>query len=250
VYDFIIVGAGSAGSVLAARLSADVGVSVLLLEAGPSEDADEIHAPAALSRLFQTAYDWNYSTVPQHRAAGRSIYWPRGKVLGGSSSMNAMIYIRGSRQDFQTWRDEHGCTGWGYEDLMPYFRRAEDNSRGASPYHGTGGPLRVSDLRSKSQACRAFIAAAQEQGATANNDFNGASQDGVGWYQVTQRKGRRCSAAAAYLRPAMSRPNLTVHTDALVTRASVCTLRFGRDMAGRRYAAAAEQRRPFRWVTW
>ncbi len=218
MYDYIIVGAGSAGCVLAARLSADSSVKVLLLEAGPADDAEEIKAPAALSRLFQSAYDWNYTTVPQHRAAGRSIYWPRGRVLGGSSSMNAMIYIRGNRRDFQTWRDEHGCTGWGYEDLMPYFRRAEDNSRGASPYHGTGGPLAVSDVRYKSPACEAFIAAAREQGATANEDFNGPRQDGVGWYQVTQRKGRRCSAAAAYLHPAMSRPNLTVHTGALVTK--------------------------------
>ena len=218
MYDYIIVGAGSAGCVLAARLSADSSVKVLLLEAGPADDAEEIKAPAALSRLFQSAYDWNYTTVPQHRAAGRSIYWPRGRVLGGSSSMNAMIYIRGNRRDFQTWRDEHGCTGWGYEDLMPYFRRAEDNSRGASPYHGTGGPLAVSDVRYKSPACEAFIAAAREQGATANEDFNGPRQDGVGWYQVTQRKGRRCSAAAAYLHPHMSRPNLTVHTGALVTK--------------------------------
>ena len=187
MYDYIIVGAGSAGCVLAARLSADPSVSVLLLEAGPTDDADEIHAPAALNRLFQTAYDWNYHTVPQHRAAGRSIYWPRGKVLGGSSSINAMIYIRGNRHDFQAWRDEHGCTGWGYEDLMPYFCRAEDNSRGASPYHGTGGPLAVTDLRYKSAACEAFIAAAKEQGAAANDDFNGPRQDGVGWYQLTQR---------------------------------------------------------------
>jgi choline dehydrogenase len=221
VYDYIIVGAGSAGCVLAARLSADSGASVLLLEAGPADDADEIHAPAALSRLFQSAYDWNYTTVPQHRAAGRSIYWPRGRVLGGSSSMNAMIYIRGNRHDFQAWRDEHGCTGWAYEDLMPYFRRAEDNSRGPSPYHGTGGPLAVTDLRYKSPACEAFIAAAREQGATANEDFNGPRQDGVGWYQVTQRKGRRCSAATAYLHPAMSRPNLTVHTNALVTKVDI-----------------------------
>jgi choline dehydrogenase len=132
--------------------------------------------------------------------------------------MNAMVYIRGNRHDFQTWRDEHGCSGWGYEDLMPYFRRAEDNSRGASAYHGAGGPLAVGDPRYKSAACEAFIAAAREQGATANGDFNGPRQDGVGWYQVTQRKGRRCSAATAYLHPAMSRPNLTVHTDALVTR--------------------------------
>ena len=191
---------------------------MLLLEAGPVDDADEIRIPAALSRLFQTEYDWNYRTVPQRRAAGRSIYWPRGKVLGGSSSINAMIYVRGHRHDFQTWRDEHGCTGWGYEDLMPYFRRAEDNSRGASAYHGTGGPLAVTDPRYKSPACEAFIAAAQEQGAVANDDFNGPRQDGVGWYQLTQRKGQRCSAATAYLHPAMSRPNLTVHTGALVTK--------------------------------
>ncbi len=218
MYDYIIVGAGSAGCVLAARLSADSGVSVLLLEAGPADDADEIRAPAAVNRLFQTAYDWNYLTVPQHRAGGRAVYWPRGKVLGGSSSINAMIYIRGNRHDFQTWRDEHGCAGWGYEDLMPYFRRAEDNSRGVSPYHGTGGPLSVTDPRYKSRACEAFIAAAQEQGAKANDDFNGPRQDGVGWYQLTHRNGQRCSAATAYLHPAMSRPNLTVHTDALVTK--------------------------------
>ncbi|MGH3175585.1 MAG: GMC family oxidoreductase [Streptosporangiaceae bacterium] len=217
MYDYIIVGAGSAGCVLAARLSADSGVSVLLLEAGLADDADEIRAPAAVNRLFQTVYDWNYLTVPQHRAGGRTVYWPRGKVLGGSSSINAMIYIRGNRHDFQTWKDEHGCAGWGYEDLMPYFRRAEDNSRGASPYHGTGGPLAVTDPRYKSQACEAFIAAAQEQGAKANDDFNGPRQDGVGWYQLTQKKGQRCSAATAYLHPAMSRPNLTVLTDALVT---------------------------------
>jgi choline dehydrogenase len=218
VYDYIIVGAGSAGCVLAARLSADSSVRVLLLEAGPPDDADEIRAPAALNRLFQTSYDWNYRTVPQHRAGGRTVYWPRGKTLGGSSSINAMIYIRGNRHDFQTWRDEHGCAGWGYQDLMPYFRRAEDNSRGASAYHGTGGPLSVSDLRYKSPACEAFIRAAQEQGAKANDDFNGPRQDGVGWYQTTIRNGQRCSAATAYLHPAMTRQNLTVQTDALVTK--------------------------------
>ncbi len=218
MYDYIIVGAGSAGCVLAARLSADSSVSVLLLEAGPADGATEIQAPAALSRLFQSSYDWNYTTVPQHRAAGRSIYWPRGKVLGGSSSMNAMIYIRGNRHDFQAWQDEYGGQGWGYPDLMPYFRRAEDNSRGASAYHGAGGPLAVTDPRYKSPACEAFIAAAREQGAAANTDFNGPRQDGVGWYQVTQRNGRRWSAATGYLHPAMSRPNLTVHTSALVTK--------------------------------
>jgi choline dehydrogenase len=218
VFDYIIVGAGSAGCVLAARLSADPSVSVLLLEAGPPDDAAEIAAPAAMNRLFQTAYDWNYQTVPQHRAAGRSIYWPRGKVLGGSSAINAMIYIRGSRHDFESWRDEYGCSGWGFADLMPYFRRSEDNSRGASAYHGTGGPLAVTDPRYKSPACAAFIAAAQEQGAVANDDFNGPRQDGVGWYQLTQRNGRRYSAATAYLHPALSRPNLTVFTEALVSR--------------------------------
>jgi len=218
VYDYIIVGAGSAGCVLAARLSADPSVSVLLLEAGPPDDADEIRAPAAMNRLFQTSYDWNYQTVPQHRAGSRTIYWPRGKTLGGSSSINAMIYIRGHRHDFQSWKAEHGCAGWGYDDLMPYFRRAEDNSRGASAYHGAGGPLTVSDPKYKSPACAAFIQAALEQGAKANDDFNGPRQDGVGWYQLTQRNGQRCSAATAYLHPARTRSNLTVHTDALVTK--------------------------------
>jgi choline dehydrogenase len=217
VYDYIIVGAGSAGCVLAARLSADSSVRVLLLEAGPGDDVLEIHAPAALSRLFQGPYDWNYQTTPQRQAGGRTVYWPRGRVLGGSSSMNAMIYIRGNRHDYRSWVTDHGCAGWDYPDLMPYFRRAEDNSRGASAYHSTGGPLAVTDLRYKSAACEAFIAAAREQGAVANDDFNGPRQDGVGWYQVTQRGGHRCSAADAYLRPAMSRPNLTVHTDALVS---------------------------------
>jgi choline dehydrogenase len=217
-FDYIIVGAGSAGCVLAARLSADPDVKVLLLEAGAKDDALEIHAPAALNRLFQTSYDWNYQTVPQHRAAGRSVYWPRGKTLGGSSSINAMIYIRGSRQDYQTWRDDHGCTGWTYQDLMPYFLRAEDNVRGAGPYHGVNGPLAVMDTPHKSKACHAFIDAAAEEGAVRNPDFNGPSQDGVGWYQVTQRKGRRWSAATGYLHPVTTRPNLTVRTGALVTR--------------------------------
>jgi choline dehydrogenase len=217
VYDYVIVGAGSAGCVLAARLSENPQTRVLLLEAGPPDDADEIHVPAALNRLFQSTYDWNFLTTPQDRAAGRSIYWPRGRTLGGSSSINAMIYIRGSRHDYNTWRDEYGCEGWGYTDVLPYFLRAENNSRGASAYHGASGPLSVQDPRRKSPLTTAFVEAARQSGLPANDDFNGPRQDGAGFYQVTQKGGRRWSAADAYLHPAAGRPNLTVLTDALVT---------------------------------
>jgi choline dehydrogenase len=217
VYDYIIVGAGSAGCVLASRLSENPDARVLLLEAGPPDAADEIHIPAAVNLLFKSAYDWDFQTTPQDRAGGRAVYWPRGKVLGGSSSINAMIYIRGSRVDYDTWRDDYGCEGWGFTDLLPYFLRAEANSRGASAYHGASGPLSVQDLRYKSDLTGAFISAAKNSGQRVNDDFNGPSQDGVGYYQVTQRGGRRWSAADAYLHPAMGRPNLTVQTDALVT---------------------------------
>jgi choline dehydrogenase len=217
VYDYIIVGAGSAGCVLASRLSENPDARVLLLEAGPPDVADEIHMPAAVNLLFKSAYDWDYRTTPQDRAGGRAVYWPRGKVLGGSSSINAMIYIRGSRFDYDTWRDDYGCEGWGFTDLLPYFLRAESNSRGASAYHGASGPLSVQDLRYKSDLTGAFITAAKNCGQRVNDDFNGPSQEGVGYYQVTQRGGRRWSAADAYLHPAMGRPNLTVQTDALVT---------------------------------
>ncbi len=141
VYDYVIVGAGSAGCVLASRLTENPDARVLLLEAGPPDTADEIRIPAAINLLFQTAYDWNYQTIAQDRLGGRSIYWPRGRVLGGSSSINAMIYIRGSRHDYDSWRDDYGCEGWGYTDLLPYFLRAESNTRGASAYHGASGPL-------------------------------------------------------------------------------------------------------------
>ena len=150
MYDYVIVGAGSAGCVLASRLTENPDARVLVLEAGPPDTADEIHIPAAISQLFQSTYDWNYQTDPQQRAGDRSIYWPRGRVLGGSSSINAMIYIRGSRYDYDTWRDEYGCEGWGYTDLLPYFLRAEHNSRGESAFHGASGPLSVQDLRYKS----------------------------------------------------------------------------------------------------
>jgi len=216
VYEYVIVGGGSAGCVVAARLAEDPGTRVLLLEAGPDAGAiEEVHVPAAYNRLFRSRYDWNYVTLQQERADGRPVYWPRGKVLGGSSSMNAMIYIRGNRADYDAWRDEYGCAGWGYRELLPYFRRAEDNGRGESPYHGTGGPLSVQDPRHKSEQARHFIEAATRRGAPANDDFNGVQQDGVGFYQVTQRDGRRCSAADGYL---ATRPrNLTVVTDALAT---------------------------------
>jgi choline dehydrogenase len=217
VYDYVVVGAGSAGCVLAARLTENPATKVLLLEAGPPDDAAEIHIPAALNVLFKSTYDWNYLTVPQERACGRSIYWPRGRTLGGSSSINAMVYIRGNRYDYDTWRDEYGCDGWGYTDLLPYFLRAENNSRGASAYHGGAGPLCVKDPRHKSPLTAAFVDAARAAGVDANDDFNGPRQDGVGFYQVTQRGGRRWSAADAYLHPAAIRPNLTVHADALVT---------------------------------
>jgi choline dehydrogenase len=217
VHDYVIVGAGSAGCVLASRLTENPDVRVLVLEAGPPDTADEIHIPAAVSQLFQGPYDWNYQTVPQQRAGDRSIYWPRGRVLGGSSSINAMIYIRGSRHDYDTWRDEYGCEGWGYTDLLPYFLRSEHNSRGESAWHGASGPLSVQDLRYKSGLTEAFVAAARNCGQPANDDFNGPQQDGVGFYQVTQQGGRRWSAADAYLHPAAARPNLTILTDALAT---------------------------------
>jgi choline dehydrogenase-like flavoprotein len=208
-YDYVIVGAGSAGCVLAARLSEDPDVSVLLIEAGPPDTNENIHVPVAFGSLFRTQVDWDYSTALEPFADGRRVYLPRGKVLGGSSSINAMVYIRGHRVDYDEWRDG-GCPGWGYDDLLPYFKLAEDNERGPSEYHGVGGPLSVSDTRSANPIIGAFVEGAVEAGHPYNDDFNGAEQDGFGRYQVTQRDGRRCSAAVAYLHPVADRPNLEI----------------------------------------
>lgn len=214
--DYLIVGAGSAGCVLANRLTEDPDVSVLLLEAGPTDRSLDVMIPAAFSKLFGSKRDWNYETQKQEHADNRQLYWPRGKMLGGSSSMNAMIYIRGHRADYDAWRDA-GNDGWSYADVLPYFKRAEDSELGASAYHGAGGPLRVSTARDLNPLSQAFIDAAQQVGLAYNDDFNGATQEGVGPYQLTQGSGRRWSAARGYLRPAMSRPNLHVQTQALVT---------------------------------
>lgn len=206
MYDYVIVGAGSAGCVLAARLSEDPDVSVLLLEAGPPDVKENIHVPLGYLQLARTDVDWDYASAPEPNCDGRRLPLPRGKVLGGSSSINAMIYIRGNRADYDGW----GAAGWGWDDLFPYFLKAEDNERGASQWHGAGGPLPVSDQRSGNTITPAFVAAGVEAGLTHNEDFNGAEQDGVGMYQLTQRGGMRASASVAYLHPAIERSNLTV----------------------------------------
>ncbi len=206
MYDYVIVGAGSAGCVLAARLSEDPETSVLLLEAGPPDTNQNIHIPLGYLQLARTEIDWDYASAPEPGCAGRRVSLPRGKVLGGSSSVNAMVYIRGNRRDYDGW----DTPGWRWDDLFPYFLKAEDNERGASEWHAVGGPLPVSDQRSGNKITAAFVEAGVEAGLPRNEDFNGAEQDGVGMYQVTQRGGMRASVAVAYLHPASERPNLTV----------------------------------------
>ena len=211
-FDTVIVGAGSAGCVLANRLSADPSRTVCLIEAGPPDRSPLIHIPAGILGTLPGRYlNWAYHTVPQPGLKGRRGYQPRGRTLGGSSSINAMIYIRGHRSDYDDWA-ALGNPGWSYDEVLPVFRRSEDQQRGADHYHGVGGELTVSDLPNPVQASLAFVESALRYGLRANGDFNGASQEGAGLFQVTQRRGRRCSAAVAFLHPALARPNLTVLT--------------------------------------
>lgn len=216
-FDYIIIGAGSAGAVMANRLSEDPTKRILVLEAGPDERVLYSRAPAAFVRLFGTERVWNYVSEPEPNAAGRRIHVPQGRMPGGGSSINGMIYIRGDQKDFDDW-SEAGCTGWGFDEVLPYFRRAEANERLSDHYHGTDGPLSVVDVPHRHPLNKAFVLASQEAGIHYNDDFNGESQLGTGYFQVTQRNGERESTAAAYLRPAMARGNIVLELNAEVER--------------------------------
>jgi choline dehydrogenase len=212
--DFVVVGAGSAGCVMAARLSEDPNARVVLLEAGGEDKNMWIHIPLGFGKTFaDKRVNWCYETEPDPGAGGRSIFWPRGKVLGGSSSINGMVYIRGQHEDFDLWR-QLGNTGWSSSDVLPYFKRAEHQTRGPDDWHATGGPLAVSDVQDGHPICEAFIRACNEAGYPRNDDFNGKEQDGVGYHQTTTRNGKRCSTAVGYLHPVRNRPNLQVVTGA------------------------------------
>ena len=215
--DYVVVGAGSAGCALAARLSED-GSDVVLLEAGGRDSNPWIHVPVGYFKtMHNPSVDWCFRTAPDEGLNGRSLQWPRGKVLGGSSSINGLLYVRGQPQDYDRWR-QMGCTGWGWDDVLPLFKRAEDRAGGADDYHGEGGPLAVSDPNLSRPICDAWIEAAEAAGHPHNPDYNGASQEGVGHFQLTVRDGRRCSAAVAYLKPARNRWNLHVITRAATQR--------------------------------
>jgi len=217
VHDYVIVGAGSAGCVVANRLGEDPDLSVAVIEAGPPDDHPNIHMPFAFGLNLTSDWDWALFSEPEPGLDYRRNYLPRGRVLGGSSSLNAMIYIRGNPADYDEWA-AMGCDGWGYEDVLPYFKRAEDNERGANRYHGAGGPLAVSESRSMHPIVEAFVEACEQVGIPRNEDLNGATQEGAGRFQVTQRDGRRCSTAVAYLHPAVARGNVEVLADTRVYR--------------------------------
>lgn len=242
--DYVIVGAGSAGCVLAARLSEDPSARVLLLEAGGSGRHPNISIPVAFGKQFRTKLDWDLATEPEPHCDGRSLYVPRGKGLGGSSAMNAMLYVRGRPLDYDLWAAQ-GADGWGWEDVRPYFLRAEDNARGASEHHAVGGPLRVEDERSPRPLTTRFLRAAEAAGIPYIDDYNGPEQDGCALVQVTQKGGRRWSTAKGYLRPAMGRDNLEVVTHAQVERVEIrggraVGVRY-RDKRGREHVASADR---------
>src|ERR1700755_2749220 len=216
--EYDIVGAGSPGGVLANRLSAGGKHSVLLLEAGPKDTNIWIHVPIGYGKLFkEKSVNWMYQTGPYTGLGGRQVFQPRGKVLGGSSSINGLLYVRGQHEDYDRWR-QRGNVGWGYDDVLPYFKKAENQQRGADDYHGSGGPLTVSDWRHEDPLSEAFVKASVEAGIPFNPDFNGKTQEGAGFFQTTTRRGRRASSAYSYLRPALGRGNLKVETDALAQR--------------------------------
>ncbi len=217
-YDYIVIGAGSAGCALANRLTEDPSNRVLLLEAGGRDWNPWIHVPVGYYKtIFNKKLNWGYETEPEPALDGRRIAWPRGRVLGGSSAINGLVYIRGQREDFQLWR-QMGNQGWGWDDVLPFFKKAEDQERGADALHGEGGPLGVSDLNQTHEIIEAYVNACDEIGIPRTADFNGEDQEGVGYFQLTTKNGFRCSSAVAYLHPIDHRPNLNVVTDALVSR--------------------------------